>query len=70
LEVRYGFNALRYTPPSGWIRVEIEPRFKETLFRIIDSGYGIPPEDLPFVFDGFTRWRKPGPLRKGEPVWA
>ncbi|HWE92426.1 MAG TPA: ATP-binding protein [Tepidisphaeraceae bacterium] len=50
-------NAVKYTPAGGTITVEIsvdEPQ-KKVLTRISDTGVGIPPKDLPFVFDKFYR---------------
>ncbi|MDB5301826.1 MAG: histidine kinase [Phycisphaerales bacterium] len=50
-------NAVKYTPADGAITVEIsvdEPQ-KRVLTRISDTGVGIPPKDLPFVFDKFYR---------------
>ncbi|MDB5301665.1 MAG: Alkaline phosphatase synthesis sensor protein PhoR [Phycisphaerales bacterium] len=50
-------NAVKYTPVGGAITVEIlvdEPQ-KKVLTRISDTGVGIPPKDLPFVFDKFYR---------------
>jgi signal transduction histidine kinase len=48
-------NALRYTPPSGSIVVGIRPEGASVAFRVIDSGAGIHPEDLPHLFDRFTK---------------
>jgi two-component system phosphate regulon sensor histidine kinase PhoR len=50
-------NAVKYTPGGGSITVttEIDPDRKKVLAKIIDTGVGIPPKDLPFVFDKFYR---------------
>ena len=54
-------NALRYTPPGGHIWLRAEPFQSEenqlagVRLQVQDSGAGIPPEDLPFVFDRFWR---------------
>jgi signal transduction histidine kinase len=47
------FNAIKFTPEGGSIRVEMSDDGKRMLCRIIDTGLGIPSEDLPFVFDRF-----------------
>jgi two-component system OmpR family sensor kinase/two-component system sensor histidine kinase BaeS len=48
-------NALRYTPPSGQIVLAAEPCEGGVCLSVADSGAGIPPEDLPYVFDRFWR---------------
>jgi len=48
-------NALRHTPENGQIRLELEPQAKEVELRVGDSGPGIPPEDLPHIFERFFR---------------
>jgi signal transduction histidine kinase len=47
-------NALRYTPDCGTIRISAKVTDKVHL-RVTDSGNGIEPEDLPYVFDRFYR---------------
>jgi signal transduction histidine kinase len=50
-------NALRFTPKSGTILVKVSsPTHSNDLqVSISDTGSGIEPEDLPFVFDRFYR---------------
>lgn len=50
-------NALRYTPRGGKINVQCAVDNRRTVaeVRVSDSGSGIPPEDLPRVFE---RWQK------------
>jgi heavy metal sensor kinase len=53
-------NAIKFTSPGGKIRAEIEqPTGTQTVvLRIRDSGCGIPPHDLPLVFERFYRGDK------------
>jgi signal transduction histidine kinase len=48
-------NAVRHTPPGGSIVVAAEPAEEGVAFTVADSGSGIPPEDLPHVFDRFVK---------------
>ena len=48
-------NALRHTPPGGSIALEAEPIDGAVRIVVRDTGEGIPPEDLPYVFDRFWR---------------
>ncbi len=47
-------NSLRYTPAGGTIRLSAETGEKVSL-RVQDSGEGIDPKYLPYVFDRFYR---------------
>lgn len=48
-------NAVRYTPNSGSISVKVMRRGNEVVSEIKDSGYGIPKDEQPKVFDRFFR---------------
>jgi two-component system, OmpR family, sensor histidine kinase BaeS len=49
-------NALRYTTEGGTIRLEFsEAGDDELMIRVVDTGVGILPEDLPRIFDRFYR---------------
>ncbi|HEX4578515.1 MAG TPA: HAMP domain-containing sensor histidine kinase [Candidatus Dormibacteraeota bacterium] len=48
-------NAARYTPRAGHVCLSAEPRDDEALVIVTNSGEGIPPGDLPRVFERFYR---------------
>ena len=48
-------NALRHTPRGGTIRIEVGREGPAALFRVADTGRGIPAEALPHVFDRFWK---------------
>lgn len=48
-------NALKYTPESGTIKIELLNRKKSVLVLVADSGIGIAEKHLPHIFDAFFR---------------
>jgi signal transduction histidine kinase/DNA-binding response OmpR family regulator len=48
-------NAAKYTPKGGRISLSAAAEDGEVVFRIRDSGVGIPPEFLASIFDPFTQ---------------
>ncbi len=51
-------NAERYTPPGGRVTIAAEQDVAEVVVSITNSGSGIPPRDLPHVFERFYRVEK------------
>jgi signal transduction histidine kinase len=48
-------NALRHTPAGGTITLRVEPAQDGIRLIVSDTGEGILPEDLPYIFDRFWR---------------
>ena len=50
-------NAVKYAPDGSLVRVGATQEGGEVCLSVADEGVGIPPEDLPHVFDSFFRVR-------------
>lgn len=61
-------NALRYTPKSGVVDVQVRAAGTLVLLEVIDNGPGIPVEEHSRVFDRFFRGRGRGALRADDPT--
>ena len=48
-------NAMRYTEPGGTVRLALTAAPGEARMVVADTGIGIPPADLPYVFERFFR---------------
>src|SRR5690606_23097233 len=46
-------NAFKYTPPEGRVEIEVAADNDDAVFRVRDTGLGIPKRLLPHVFDVF-----------------
>jgi signal transduction histidine kinase/DNA-binding response OmpR family regulator/ligand-binding sensor domain-containing protein len=54
----YLSNALKFTPTGGIVTFTASEEGEELLLKVSDTGSGIPPEDLPFVFDRFFQTKQ------------
>lgn len=48
-------NALKYTPESGVVSVRTSVNGRFAIFTVEDNGYGIPADELPTIFDRYSR---------------
>ena len=48
-------NAIKFTPKGGHVRIATEKHDSEVSIKIADTGIGISPEFLPYIFDRFRQ---------------
>ena len=48
-------NAAKYTPPGGTITVSVAVQPESVSLTVRDTGTGIPPEQMPYLFELFTQ---------------
>lgn len=53
-------NAVKYTPAKGSIRISMALQERAIQVSVCDTGYGIPPSEVPHIFDRFYRVRNHG----------
>jgi len=52
-------NALKYSPPDSPIEIKVSKKEQLIYIEVADRGVGIPPQDIPRVFDKFYRIQSP-----------
>ncbi len=58
-------NGIKFTPEGGHVSVAVERQSEHLAIRVRDTGFGIPKEALPKVFERFYRVQRPGTEIKG-----
>jgi signal transduction histidine kinase len=58
-------NALRHTPANGTITIAATPLADQVEVSVRDTGDGIAPDELPYVFDRFWRGDKSRAIETG-----
>lgn len=48
-------NAVRYTPSGGSVTLRVTEKPQEVLIEVLDTGMGIPPQDMSRLFEEFFR---------------
>lgn len=48
-------NAIKYNRPNGTVRVDARRAGRRVIVMVRDTGIGVPPKDLPRIFDRFHR---------------
>lgn len=48
-------NAIQHTPPGGIVQVRAEKQKNKLLLSVVDTGEGIPAEDLPHIWTRFYK---------------
>jgi signal transduction histidine kinase len=51
-------NAIKYTPDEGEVFIDTSVQGKYAVVDIRDTGYGIPADELPHIFDRYSRVKK------------
>uniref|UniRef100_B8HKS5 histidine kinase n=1 Tax=Cyanothece sp. (strain PCC 7425 / ATCC 29141) TaxID=395961 RepID=B8HKS5_CYAP4 len=58
-------NALKFTPAGGQVAIQLERQDAEVQITVTDTGIGIRPDFLPYIFDRFTQAESPSRYTPG-----
>lgn len=58
-------NAIKYTPQGGQVHLSMQRSDGWVRIDVVDTGIGIPPEDLPHIFERFYRVDKARSRKRG-----
>ena len=48
-------NAVKFSPPGGWVRIQVSSEGSAAVVAVSDSGPGVPEEEMPRLFERFYR---------------
>ena len=51
-------NARKYSPPDSPIRIEVREEDESAVITVLDSGQGVPPDELDRIFEKFYRGQR------------
>mgnify|MGYP002777166197 CR=1 FL=1 len=55
-------NAIKYSPAASLIKLSLNYQVNNAVFQVSDQGIGIPPQDLPHLFESFHRAENVGAI--------